>query len=81
MPTRRAVARRQYHKEVPAGSGDRAGFDPTRYTYDRKDQLTTVTDDAGNVWRYEYDLRGRMKLVSDPDKGTAKTTFNDAGDV
>jgi RHS repeat-associated protein len=52
-------------------------FDTTRYTYTKADQLSTVTDPAGNVWRHHYDLRGREIQVDDPDKGTATMTYDD----
>ena len=44
-------------------------------------QLATVTDHAGNVWSYEYDLRGRQIEKNDPDTGTTQLTYDDAGQL
>jgi RHS repeat-associated protein len=70
----------QYHNLTPtpftAGS-----YDTTSYTYNAKNQLTAVTDPAGNVWTTTYDNRGRIIATSDPDNGTVTTGYDDAGDV
>jgi RHS repeat-associated protein len=68
------VALRQYHAPSPTGA-----YDATTYTYNRKEQLVRVTDPAGTHWDYGYDLRGRQTSISDPDKGAAQSTFDDAG--
>ncbi|SBT89725.1 intein C-terminal splicing region/RHS repeat-associated core domain-containing protein [Streptomyces sp. DI166] len=65
---------RQFKGEGPSGAYDR-----TRYTYERRGMLESVTDQAGNVWSYKYDLRGRVYESKDPDKGTTKSTY-DKGD-
>jgi RHS repeat-associated protein len=76
------VSMRQYHPGVtPAYNTATSGYDQTTYTYDGKDQLTHITDAAGRHWDYAYDLRGHQVQVSDPDKGTTVTTYNDAGDI
>jgi RHS repeat-associated protein len=62
----------------PTASGD---TDTTRYAYDKAGRLTSVTDPAGTVWRYHYDLRGRLIRSEDPDKGTTDLAYNDVGDV
>ncbi|MEV0838637.1 RHS repeat-associated core domain-containing protein [Actinocatenispora sera] len=67
---------RQYHGETPTGD-----YDATSYTYNRKQQQTTVTDPSGNTWTYEYDLLGHQTSVTDPDSGTMTATYNDAGDL
>jgi RHS repeat-associated protein len=77
----RSTELRQYHAGLPAGSTDPAGYDATRYTYDRKGHLVKVTDPAGNVWTYGFDFAGRQNRVVDPDKGTVDSVFNDAGDL
>ncbi|GAA4937788.1 hypothetical protein GCM10023237_69970 [Streptomyces coeruleoprunus] len=59
--------------------GPSGAYDKTTYTYERRGMLESVTDQAGNVWSYKYDLRGRMYESKDPDKGITKTTF-DKGD-
>src|SRR5262249_45837449 len=53
----------------------------TRYGYNLTDELTTVTDPAGNVTRYTYDLAGNRTKVEDPDTGTTTSTYNPAGDL
>lgn len=72
----RTTALRQFHGPTPAGAAD-----TTTYGYNRKDQLTAVTDPAGNQWTHEYDLLGRKTVTNDPDKGRSTTTYSDAGDI
>ncbi|MEU1040187.1 HYD1 signature containing ADP-ribosyltransferase family protein [Streptomyces sp. NPDC005907] len=48
----------------------------TSYGYTPAGQLSKVTDDAGNVWTYEYDQLGRKKKTSDPDTGDATFTYD-----
>jgi RHS repeat-associated protein len=67
------VELRQYHNPTPTG-----GYDATRYGYDRKGRLASVTDPVGNKWTYGYDIRGRQIQVIDPDKGTTNSTYDDA---
>ncbi|WP_162605275.1 RHS repeat-associated core domain-containing protein [Jiangella ureilytica] len=66
----------QFHGDSAAGAND-----ATRYTYTPAGQLATVTDHAGNVWSYEYDLRGRQIEKNDPDTGTTQLTYDDAGQL
>ncbi|WP_051367057.1 RHS repeat-associated core domain-containing protein [Hamadaea tsunoensis] len=77
----KTVELRQYHTGVAAGGSDPAGFDATRYAYDRKGQLVGITDAGGARWTYAYDLHGRQTKVVDPDKGTVLTTYSDAGEA
>ncbi|GIF20871.1 RHS repeat-associated protein [Actinoplanes tereljensis] len=72
----RTTAVRQYQAATPTGA-----YDSAAYTYDRKGQLTTVTDAAGNHWDYTYDLRGRQLTAADPDKGTTTSTYDLDGRV
>jgi RHS repeat-associated protein len=67
---------RQYHGATPTG-----GYDATTYQYDRRNQLASLKDAAGNTWTRRYDLLGRMVNSTDPDVGTTTTTYNDAGDL
>ncbi|GAA2313544.1 RHS repeat-associated core domain-containing protein [Nonomuraea roseoviolacea subsp. roseoviolacea] len=67
---------RQYKGDAPTGD-----YEATKYTYTRAGQPATITDTAGNTWTYHYDLRGRMVQVDDPDKGTAKLTYDDKNDL
>jgi RHS repeat-associated protein len=53
----------------------------TSYVYNRLDALTTVTDPAGNVTTYGYDLGGRRTSTADPNTGGSSTVYNPAGDV
>lgn len=53
-------------------------YNSTRYTYTERDELATVTDARGSVWRYDYDLVGRKLSSVDPDKGTSMSTYDDA---
>ncbi|WP_112245148.1 RHS repeat domain-containing protein [Kribbella monticola] len=68
----RPIELRQY-------SGDPAtsGYDKTTYAYSPAGQLAKVTDPAGHVWSYEYDVRGRKIKDTDPDKGVTTYTYND----
>ncbi len=65
---------RQYHGGAPAGS-----FDATKYTYTRDGELSTVVDQAGNTWRYEYDIEGNLVRSEDPDQGVSTATYDAAG--
>ncbi|WP_117211550.1 RHS repeat-associated core domain-containing protein [Allorhizocola rhizosphaerae] len=53
----------------------------TRYTYSKSGQLASITDPAGNTWRYEYDLLGRQTRAEDVDKGVAVSTYDAAGQL
>ncbi|WP_163568916.1 RHS repeat protein [Fodinicola feengrottensis] len=59
------------------GSTTTGSYDKTAYTYTPTGQLASVTDPAGNVWSFKYDVRGRKIEDSDPDKGDTKYTYND----
>lgn len=66
----------QYTGTEPTGPSQ-----TTTYTYTDRDELASVTDPAGNVWTYSYDLRGLRTGSTDPDRGTGTTTYDDAGRV
>ncbi|WP_329102770.1 polymorphic toxin-type HINT domain-containing protein [Micromonospora sp. NBC_01699] len=72
----RTTALRQYQGGAISGT-----YDETTYQYDLSDQLTTVTDPAGNDWIYEYDLRGRQVAKTDPDAGESTSTYDVAGQL
>lgn len=72
----RPVEVRNYAGDSPTGTPD-----VTRYTYHPAGQLATVTDAAGNQWKYEYDLRGRKIRDTDPDKGVTSYDYNDLDQV
>lgn len=61
------------------GSGPTGAYDRITYSYTRKGQLDKVTDQIGNAWSQTYDVRGRVKTLVDPDKGTSEMTY-DEGD-
>ncbi|HEX6683587.1 MAG TPA: RHS repeat-associated core domain-containing protein [Candidatus Limnocylindrales bacterium] len=64
------VKLRQYQVGTTTGVPDE-----TSYRYDRRGNLTQLTDPAGNSWRYEYDLMGRTVKAHDPDNGTTTYTY------
>ncbi|GIH60646.1 polymorphic toxin-type HINT domain-containing protein [Microbispora siamensis] len=66
---------REYKGDGPSGD-----YDATTYTYTPTGQPATVKDADGNAWTYHYDLRGRLVQLDDPDKGTAKLTYDDTTD-
>ncbi|HZX01402.1 RHS repeat-associated core domain-containing protein [Kribbella sp.] len=68
----RIVELRQYTGDSATGA-----YDSTKYTYHPAGQLATVTDAAGNVWKFDYDLRGRKIRTEDPDNGVITYTYND----
>jgi len=63
---------RQYTGGTASGA-----YDATKYAYGNSGELLSVTDPAGNVWRYAYDLRGRKIREEDPDQGTSTYTYDD----
>ncbi|WP_232376540.1 RHS repeat-associated core domain-containing protein [Amycolatopsis aidingensis] len=72
----RTVELRQYQSGKPEGD-----YDSTKYTHTSAGELASITDPGGNVWRYEYDLRGRKTKTDDPDKGVTTKTYDVAGQV
>ncbi|GAB1823445.1 RHS repeat-associated core domain-containing protein [Herbidospora sp. RD11066] len=69
----RTVELRQFHSPTATT------YDRTRYAYNDRGDLATITDQAGNVWRNHYDARGNKVRIEDPDKGASDQTF-DLGD-
>ncbi|MFD8915336.1 polymorphic toxin-type HINT domain-containing protein [Streptomyces sp. NPDC059575] len=67
--------------EIRHYRGDSAGtgvpYDSTKYTYNTRGLLETVTDAKDNVWRYEYDQLGRKTKSIDPDAGTSRTEYDE----
>lgn len=53
----------------------------TTTAYNAAGDKTKVTDSAGNVWSYQYDLLGRQTSASDPDTGTTTTSYDAAGNT
>ncbi len=71
------VEQRRYHGAAPT-PWTTGSWDTTTYTYNRKNQLTMLTDAAGNSWTYTFDIRGRQIQVDDPDSGTSTFTYDNA---
>ncbi|SBT38676.1 RHS repeat domain-containing protein [Micromonospora narathiwatensis] len=76
----RTVSVRQYHGTTPT-PGTVGSWDTTSYAYNRKGQLTGVTDALGNQWLYEYDLQGRRTKTTDPDTGVSTFGYDAADRV
>ncbi|PZG02368.1 hypothetical protein C1I99_02610, partial [Micromonospora deserti] len=68
----RLIELRQHTGDQPEGD-----YLATTYGYTKAGQRSSITDPAGNVWRFGYDTRGRQVRVEDPDKGTATMTYDD----
>ncbi|OPG04722.1 sugar-binding protein [Streptomyces sp. GKU 895] len=64
------------HTPVPTGPGTERTI--TKYTHTPAGELATVTDSKGNVWRQEYDQRGRLVRKVDPDAGETNLTYDEA---
>ena len=80
----------QYHSSPPpstppaAGTGNQSGtsgWDHTAYTYTAARLLATITDPAGNIWSYGYDLSGNRTTVAAPDTGIATSSYDAAGQL
>jgi RHS repeat-associated protein len=77
----RTVELRQYKNRSDVGSDTASTFDRTTYTYTGFDELASMTDPAGNTWRYSYDQRGRLIRTEDPDRGITQSTYDVAGQL
>ncbi|MGW2965252.1 RHS repeat-associated core domain-containing protein [Streptomyces sp. NPDC001220] len=76
----RTVEHRSYKDRTPVIGAAASQYEKTLYAYDQAGQLTSLTDSSGrNSWTYTYDLRGRQKTSTDPDKGTTTVTYNTDG--
>jgi RHS repeat-associated protein len=79
-----------YHSATPPatppapGSGSESGssgWDQTAYTYNAAQELTGITDDAGNQWSYSYDLGGDVVSATTRDTGTTTSTYDADGNL
>ncbi len=62
--------------------GQEAGqYYVTQYAYDVRDNLTGVTDAAGNVSTMSYDLLGRKVAMHDPDMGDWSYGYDAVGNL
>ncbi|MBC7248827.1 MAG: hypothetical protein H5T62_00955 [Anaerolineae bacterium] len=50
-----------------------------QFAYDTQGNLTTYTDQAGQVWSYQYNARGQVTRVTNPTGGTMDYTYNSDG--
>ncbi|MEV4536593.1 RHS repeat-associated core domain-containing protein [Asanoa sp. NPDC049518] len=73
----RTVELRQ-HTTAQGVAGD---YQSTRYTFNGKGQQTMVRDHDDNRWTYTFDVKGRQVESVDPDKGSAKTEYNEYDEV
>ncbi|MGI5503330.1 RHS repeat-associated core domain-containing protein [Lentzea sp. CA-135723] len=68
-------------REVERIQHNGVGADVTKSKFNFKGQLEQVTDPAGNKWSYEYDLLGRQKKQTDPDRGETTVEYNNLDQV
>jgi len=68
----------EWHGTI-GGAG--VGSTSLQYEYNGRDQLTRMVDDAGNVWSWAFDLRGREAGSVDPDSGASARTFDVLGNI
>jgi RHS repeat-associated protein len=72
----RTTELRQHHGAEPNST-----YDATTYTYTDRGEMATVTDPAGNRWRYHHDQRGRLVRSEDPDRGETTMAYDAEGRV
>ncbi|MGW4524067.1 RHS repeat-associated core domain-containing protein [Amycolatopsis sp. NPDC004378] len=72
----RTTELRQFHD--PSGTG---AADSTKYTYTPTGKVSSLTDAAGDVFKYGYDLGDNPNSADDPDKGHSTRVFDAAGQV
>ena len=53
----------------------------TSYQYTARQELSDVTDTAGNVTHMDYDWLGRRTKLQDPDQGTSTFSFDGNGNI
>ncbi|WP_254389021.1 polymorphic toxin-type HINT domain-containing protein [Streptomyces sp. AC550_RSS872] len=70
-----SVSEIRHYRGASPGAG--VPYDSTKYTYNTRGQLETVTDAKANVWRYEYDQLGRKTKSIDPDAGTSRAEYDE----
>lgn len=64
-------------------TGPQVGVPTTTFTYtpDGENDITSITDAAGNVSSYSYDWLGRRLTADDPNAGASTTTYDPAGQI
>ena len=73
----------QYHTDVPADpvNDPASDYSDTHYTDTPAKKLASVTDAAGNIWTYGYDLLGNQTRSQDPDTGTTTSVYDAASQL
>lgn len=71
-------AGKKYHIEVTGGN-KKDNYSETKYTYNKKNQLTSVTDPEGNKETYTYDVYGNQTRMVDRNGDTTETIFDYQG--
>ncbi|WP_460633053.1 RHS repeat domain-containing protein, partial [Leifsonia lichenia] len=64
----------QYQAAKPVGDGL-----VTRYMYDAKGNMSSMTDPAGNAWSWTHDMLGRQATSNDPDSGLTINAYDLGG--
>ncbi|MGW3059025.1 RHS repeat-associated core domain-containing protein [Streptomyces goshikiensis] len=78
----RVTEQREHKDRNPVPGAPNTQYEATVRSYDDAGRLAKVTDASGrNHWTYQYDLRGREVLNTDPDRGTRITTYGADGRV
>jgi RHS repeat-associated protein len=50
----------------------------TQFGYDALDRRTSMADELGNSWSWQFDSLGRTEQISDPDAGVQAFAYDDA---
>ncbi|NLT55655.1 MAG: RHS repeat-associated core domain-containing protein [Actinomycetales bacterium] len=77
----RTTALLQHHSRDNTGLVGTGDYDRTGYAYTPDGRRAGITDAAGNVWSFSYDLLGREVRKVDPDVGTTTSRYDAAGQL
>ncbi|MDH7486114.1 MAG: RHS repeat-associated core domain-containing protein [Anaerolineae bacterium] len=78
----RLVSVKQFSGSYPGGPGwNDPPYSTTSYSYNVRDQLSSVTGPDGAQTTITYDLLGRKTQMSDPDMGTWTYAYDAAGNL
>lgn len=72
---------KEYSGVYGAPNFNATAYATTNYTYNIVDQLTSVTDAAGNLTTITYDKAGRKTNMTDPDMGYWQYAYDVAGNL
>ncbi|WP_247041373.1 RHS repeat-associated core domain-containing protein [Arthrobacter rhizosphaerae] len=67
----KTIARKTFRGTTATGTAD-----TTTYTYNPLQQMTGMTDPAGNTWGWVFDPLGRQTGATDPDTGATSTAYD-----